>query len=119
MNFLDILGISDAFATLHSTHAHATTSPTQGMASMLPMLIAGGVMFYFMLIRPQNKRVNAQKTMLNNITTGDEIVTTGGLLGKIETIDDHFITLALTDGVSVCVQKRAVASVMPKDTLAS
>jgi preprotein translocase subunit YajC len=77
------------------------------------------VIFYFMLIRPQQKKAKEHQAMLTKLASGDEIVTTGGMLGKVIEVGDSFITLEVADGVRVKVQKFQVASLMPKGTLKS
>jgi preprotein translocase subunit YajC len=83
------------------------------------MMVAFVVIFYFMLIRPQQKKAKEHQAMLTKLASGDEIVTTGGMLGKVIEVGDSFITLEVADGVRVKVQKFQVASLMPKGTLKS
>ncbi len=83
------------------------------------MLLVLFAVFYFLLIRPQQKRQKEHKQMLASLSKGDEVVTNGGLLGKIEKIGDNFVTLQVTEGVQVHVQRSAVASVMVKGTMKS
>jgi len=75
------------------------------------------VLFYFVLIRPQMKRSKEHKDMLGKLAKGDEIITNGGLAGTVRDIGENFITLELAEGLSVKMQKSAVASVMPKGSL--
>jgi len=77
------------------------------------------VIFYFLLIRPQQKKAKDHQNMLTKIAAGDEVVTTGGLLGKVTEVGDTFITLEVAEGVRVKVQKFQVGSMMPKGTLKS
>jgi preprotein translocase subunit YajC len=84
-------------------------------ALMLPVLLL--VVFYFLLIRPQNKRAKDQKEMLSKIVAGDEIATTGGILGKVAEVGDQFLTLEIADGVNIKLQKFQVAQVLPKGTV--
>lgn len=83
------------------------------------ILMLGGffAIFYFMLWRPQSKRAKEQKQMITNLAKGDEVVTSGGLLGKVTKITDAFIVVALAEGVEVLVQKQAVAGCLPKGTI--
>jgi len=76
-------------------------------------------LFYFMLIRPQSKRAKEHQALISKLATGDEVVTTGGLLGKIAEVGDTFLTLEVADGVRVKVQKVQIAQLMPKGTLKS
>lgn len=73
--------------------------------------------FYFLLIRPQQKRAKEHKKMVEAISKGDEVVTNGGLLGKVNKVGDNFITLEVSEGTELRVQRGAVASLMPKGTI--
>ncbi len=75
--------------------------------------------FYFLLIRPQQKRMKDQQAMLSRLATGDEVVTGGGMLGRITEVGDPFITLEIADGVRIKVQKAQITQLMPKGTLKS
>jgi preprotein translocase subunit YajC len=86
-------------------------------ALMLPVLLL--VVFYFLLIRPQNKRAKEQREMLSKVAVGDEIATTGGILGKVTEVGEQFLTLEIAAGVSVKLQKFQVALVLPKGTVKS
>ena len=83
----------------------------------LPVLLL--VVFYFLLIRPQNKRAKEQREMLSKIATGDEVATTGGILGKVTEVGEQFLTLEIASGVSVKLQKFQVSQVLPKGTVKS
>lgn len=87
-----------------------------GLTSFLPM-IALFVIFYFLLIRPQQKRQKEHRSMVAGLAKGDEVVTMGGLLGKITTVDENFISLEITKGTEVKVQKASVQAMMPKGTV--
>ncbi len=93
-------------------------APQGGLLSFLPLIIIF-VVFYFLLIRPQTKRAKEHRQLVANLATGDEVVTNGGLLGRITDVGDSFVTVELSDNVKVKLQKHAVASVMPKGTLKS
>jgi preprotein translocase subunit YajC len=77
------------------------------------------VIFYFMLIRPQQRKAKEHQALLSKLAAGDEVVTNGGILGRVTDVGDTFITLEIADGVRVKVQKFQVASLMPKGTLKS
>ena len=112
MSFL----ISDALAAAAPTGA--LTNPNGGLPSLLLML--GFVLiFYFVLWRPQAKRAKDQRNLLNNLAQGDEIVTSGGLIGKIAKLDDDIVDLMIADGIEVKVQKPAIVALLPKGTLKS
>jgi preprotein translocase subunit YajC len=77
-------------------------------------LIAMFVLMYFLLIRPQQKRAKEHKKLLNELKKGDEIVTNGGVIGKVTSVDESFATLEIADGVIVKVQKQGINQKMPK-----
>ena len=83
------------------------------------MLIALFAVFYFVLIRPQSKRQKEHKAMVASLSKGDEVVTNGGLLGKITNVGDSFVTVEISDGLEVKVQRLSVAALMPKGTIKS
>ncbi|MBA2652492.1 MAG: preprotein translocase subunit YajC [Tatlockia sp.] len=105
--------INDALAA-----ATAPAAQTDGTFSLI-MVVAIFVVFYFMLIRPQNKRAKEHRELVGNLKKGDEIITSGGILGKVVTIDEQYIKLALAEGVEISIQRGAVSSVLPKGTLKS
>ncbi|MBT3264112.1 MAG: preprotein translocase subunit YajC [Acidiferrobacteraceae bacterium] len=104
MNFL----ISDAWA-------QAGGDAGGGLFSLLPLVVIF-ILFYFLLIRPQQKRAKQHKEMVIALKKGEEIVTNGGLLGKVTDLDDNFITLEIASGLNAKVQRQSVAQVMPKGT---
>ncbi|SVA06749.1 uncharacterized protein METZ01_LOCUS59603 [marine metagenome] len=77
-------------------------------------LIAMFVLMYFLLIRPQQKRAKEHKKLLNELKKGDEVVTNGGVIGKVTSVDESFATLEISDGVIVKVQKQGINQKMPK-----
>lgn len=107
------LFISDAWA---QAPADAAGSAAGGIAGFLPLIIIF-VIFYFLLIRPQSKRAKEHRNMVAALGKGDEVVTNGGLLGRITELDDNFIHLEIADNVQVKVQRHAIASLMPKGTI--
>jgi preprotein translocase subunit YajC len=104
--------ISDAWA-------QAATGAPGGQFQFALIMAAFIALFYFMLIRPQSKRAKEHQALVSKLATGDEVVTTGGLLGKIAEVGDTFLTLEVADGVRVKVQKVQIAQLMPKGTLKS
>ncbi len=101
--------ISDAAAQA----APAAAQP--GIEGLLfPLAIL--VFFYFLFIRPQSKRSKEQKQMLAALTKGTEVVTSGGILGKVAEVDDNFVKLEVADNNFLMVQRHAVANMMPKGT---
>jgi len=86
------------------------------LMSFLPLVFIF-VVFYFLLIRPQTKKAKEHKQMVEALAKGDEVVTNGGLLGRISKVGDSFIELDISEGVTVRVQRNAVANLMPKGTI--
>lgn len=106
--------ISDAMA------AGAAVPPAQPDGTFsLVMIAVIFVVFYLMLIRPQNKRAKEHREMVGNLKKGDEIITNGGMLGKVVNIDEQYIKVALAEGIEISMQRGAVSSVLPKGTLKS
>jgi preprotein translocase subunit YajC len=90
-----------------------------GQFAPLLMMVVFIVIFYFLLIRPQQKKAKEHQSLVSKLSAGDEVVTTGGILGRVIEVGDTFITLEIADGVRVKVQKFQIASLMPKGTLKS
>lgn len=99
----------------------AAGAPVSTGGQLAPLLVMGGfiVVFYFLLIRPQQKKAKEHQSLLSKLASGDEVVTSGGLLGRIIEVGEHFVTLEVADGVRVKVQKVQVNALMPKGTLKS
>jgi preprotein translocase subunit YajC len=104
--------ISDAVADAGDVAAQA---PDALASLILPIGLV--VLFYFFLIRPQSKRQKEQKKMVNDLQKGEEVLTSGGMLGKITNINDDFITLEIAKDISISMQKTAVQTIMPKGTI--
>jgi preprotein translocase subunit YajC len=85
-------------------------------ANLLPILVLVPL-FYFLLIRPQMKRSREMREMLSKLAKGDEVVTSGGLAGRLTAIGDSYVTLEIAEGVEVKAQKSAITGVLPKGTL--
>ena len=104
---------------ISDARAQAAGAPQQGgLMSLLP-LIAIFVVFYFLLIRPQQKRAKEHKKMTEALAKGDEVITTGGTLGKITDVGESFVTVEIAQGVEIKVQRSAVQALMPKGTIKS
>ncbi len=104
---------------IQNTWAQATppaAGPDAGFINLIMMILLF-VVFYFLLIRPQTKRVKEHKQMVESLAKGDEVVTNGGLLGRITQLGDNFIVLEIAPNLEVKVQRQAVATIMPKGTL--
>jgi preprotein translocase subunit YajC len=98
--------------------AMAQGAPSQGgtLELILPLLLMFGI-FYFLLIRPQQKKAKEHKGMVEALGKGDEIITNGGLLAKITDVDENFLTCQIAEKVEVKIQRHAVTSVLPKGTI--
>ncbi|MGI9229561.1 MAG: preprotein translocase subunit YajC [Gammaproteobacteria bacterium] len=101
------------------TNAWAQGGGQQGGGSFLLMMVLFFVIFYFFLIRPQSKQAKQHKQMVEALAKGDEVVTGGGLLGKILEVGDSFVLLEVAKGIEVKVQKHTISTVMPKGTVKS
>ena len=109
-----LLSIS-AITLFASTSFAADGAPAQGnpMTSIL-MLVVFFAIFWFLLIRPQQKKAKQLRNMLSELSKGDEVVTNGGMLGKISKIDESFVNLEIADDVTVKIQRNAIANILPK-----
>lgn len=104
--------ISNAYAQTAATGAEG------GFLSFLPIILMFAVL-YFLMIRPQMKRQKEQKAMMEALAKGDEVVTAGGILGKVTKVTDAYVTLEIADGTEIVAQKAAVATLLPKGTIKS
>lgn len=85
------------------------------LTTILPLVLIF-VVFYFLLIRPQTKRAKEHREMVGKLAAGDEVVTNGGILGRITEVTDNFVTLEVAANVAIRVQKFQVTQLMPKGT---
>lgn len=106
MNFF----ISDAMAE------GAAAPQGGGFQLIIMMAIFFGIM-YFMIIRPQQKRAKEHKALIESLSKGDEVVTGGGIIGKVTNLGDNFIEMSVSDTTTIKVQRQAIATVMPKGTM--
>jgi preprotein translocase subunit YajC len=97
----------------------AAPSPAGSPYGFMIMMVAFVIIFYFMLIRPQQKKAKEHQAMVSKLAAGDEVVTSGGILGRVIEVGDAFVTVEVADGVRLKVQKVQVVSLMPKGTLKS
>ena len=88
------------------------------LLGLAPLLFIFAI-FYFLLIRPQQKKAKEHQAMVSKLSAGDEVVTSGGILGRVVEVGDAFLTVEVADGVRVKVQKGQVTSLMPKGNLKS
>ena len=89
-----------------------------GLMSFLPIILMF-VLLYFLMIRPQMKRAKEQKAMIEALQKGDEVVTAGGVVGRISEMGDGYLTLEVAPGTAITVQRTAVQTLLPKGTMKS
>jgi preprotein translocase subunit YajC len=103
--------ISNAYA-----QAAGAASTESSLMSFLPIILMF-VVLYFVMIRPQMKRQKEQKSMLDALAKGDEVITAGGIAGKVTKVTDSFVSVEVSNGVDIQIQKSAVTTLLPKGTL--
>lgn len=109
-----------SLSNLFIGNAYAQDAAAQGgsVMSFLP-LFALIIIFYFLILRPQQKRSKEQKSMIEALQKGDEVVTVGGELGRVVKIGENYLDLEIAENVTVHIQKSAVQNVLPKGTIKS
>lgn len=100
------------------SNAYAATAPATDFTSFLPLIVIF-LLFFFMIIRPQMKQAKEQRNMIAALQKGDEVVTSGGIVGKVTKVTDAFITLEIATNTEINVQKHAIQSALPKGTIKS
>ena len=103
--------INDALA------ATAAQTPQMENGFSFLMIAVVFVLFYFMLIRPQSKRAKEHRKLIDNLQAGDEIIVSGGILASIVSINDQYLTVKISEGVDIVIQRSAVTTVLPQGTL--
>ena len=112
---IGLLWVPQIFAEVPvGENAMGSSAMAQGL-----LLLAFAVIFYFLILRPQSKRAKEHQQLVTNLQKGDEVITTGGLLGKITRVTDHFFVIMLSEGVEVPVQRQAITACVPKGTIKS
>lgn len=101
---------------ISNAYAQSLGGLESNLTSFLPIILMF-VVLYFLMIRPQMKRQKEQKSMMDALAKGDEVVTAGGVLGKISKVADGYLTLEIANGIEVVVQKGAVTTLLPKGTI--
>lgn len=97
-------------------NAHAQAAPAADpFGFLLPMIIIFAA-FYFLLIRPQQKKQKAHTALISALKEGDEILTAGGILGKITGVSDHYVVVKISENTEIKMQRASVSQVVPKDT---
>ncbi len=104
---------------IESAMAEGAVAPGGDTGSLVIMMVIFAAVFYFMIWRPQSKRTKDHKNLMGGLAKGDEVVTNGGIIGKVAKVNDDFVTITLAEGVDANFQKAAVASVLPKGTIKS
>ncbi len=117
MRLLSVLLSILAFSPMAYAAPASTTAPHTSPWPTIAMLVVFFIIFYFLLIRPQSKRAKAQRELLANLGKGEEVMTSGGIMGKIIEIDQSIVSLEIANGVTVKVQKSAITNTLPKGTL--
>ena len=103
--------ISNAYA-----QTAAAAGPMGGLMEFLPIILMFGVL-YFLMIRPQMKKAKEHKARIAALAKGDEVVTQGGIAGRVAKVGDDFLSVEVADKIEIQVQKSAVSLVLPKGTL--
>ena len=106
---------------ISNAHAAAAPAPAGGGMEMIIMLLVFGLVFYFMIYRPQAKRVKEHKSLMGSLSKGDEVLTQGGVVGKISKVSDEkdFLIVSVAEGTELTIQKAAISAVLPKGTMKS
>jgi len=113
-----MMSISNLFISNAFAEGAPSAAPTGGIMDFLP-LIALAAVFYFMVLRPQMKRSKEMKIMLEALQKGDEVVTSGGVIGRIAKVGENYVSLEVAEGINLQVQKGAIQTVLPKGTIKS
>lgn len=118
LGFVGLVGASDVLAAAAAGSSAAPTAQ-ESIMSMAPMLIGILLLFYFMIFRPQQKKQSDHRKLMESLSPGDEIISVGGMVGRIVKMSDDFIRIALDDDVEITLQRGAIAKVLPKGTMKS
>ena len=100
------------------SNAYAATAASSDLASFLPLIVIF-ILFFFMIIRPQMKQAKEQRNMIDALQKGDEVVTSGGIVGKVTKVTEAFVVLEIAADTEITVQKHAIQSALPKGTIKS
>ena len=104
---------------ISNAYAEAAAAPAGNDLMQFLPLVALVVVFYFLILRPQQKRAKEHKAMLTALQRGDEVVTSGGVIGSVTKVYEQYASVELAENVDVIVQKSAILSVLPKGTIKS
>jgi preprotein translocase subunit YajC len=113
-----VVATGDPDVLITSAYAQAAGAATQEntLLTFLPM-VAIFVVFYFLLIRPQQKKQKESRAMLEALEKGNDVVTAGGILGRIVKLDEQYATIEVTSGTQLVVQRSSISQLLPKGTL--
>jgi len=109
----------DSILDFFVSPAYAQAAQQQSPFITFLPLIAIFVIFYFLIIRPQNKKQKEHREMVAALTNGEEVVTAGGVLGKVTAVGDQFLDVEIADNVTIKVQRHTISAVLPKGTVKS
>ena len=101
---------------INSAYAQGAGAQGDGMMSLIMIVLMFGVL-YFLMIRPQMKRAKEHKSMIEALQKGDEVVTSGGVLGRITKVGENYVTVEIANNIEIQVQRPAVQLVLPKGTI--
>jgi preprotein translocase subunit YajC len=105
---------------ISSAYAQAAGGAAPGGSFLSPLVMVGVLaVMYFLLIRPQQKRAKEHQAMLSKLASGDEVVTSGGIVGRVQEVGDNFIVVEIAEGVRIKVQRGQISSLLPKGTYKS
>ncbi len=102
---------------ISSAHATGEAASSGGGIEFMIMIGVFFAIMYFMIIRPQSKRAKEHRALIDSLNKGSEVVTNGGLLGKVTDLSDNFVTMKISANVEVQVQRQSISAVMPKGTM--
>jgi preprotein translocase subunit YajC len=106
-------------ALIPDAFAQGAPAPGGFQGAPLLMMVVFIAIFYFLLIRPQQKKAKEHQNLVSKLAAGDEVVTSGGILGRITDVGDTFVTLEVAEGVRIKVQRIQIGALVPKGTLKS
>ena len=98
-------------------NAYAQGAQQGSLLDILPMMLVLFAAFYFLMIRPQQKKQKAHNALVSSLKEGDEILTAGGMLGKITGVSEHYVVVKISDNTEIKMQKASVSQIVPKDTI--
>lgn len=109
-----LLSLSAIVLFISTSFAQAAEQSAGSPLSSILMLVVFFAIFWFLLIRPQQKKNKELRKMISELSKGDEVVTNGGMVGKIAKIDETFVDLEVAENVTIKIQRNAVANILPK-----